>query len=284
MGPSRLYRSRLSSTRVGFSLCLASELILLLSMPRLAKDHPLSGWISAAHLWAWFLLDDKLTLPLKWPGLFLSIPCWMTLRALANFSIFSFCFFRCWRMSFHPSAPGEVPQSTFPTVFNFKSIDLFISTYSSSLRPTLRLAGPGIHRQTGLARSNTGSDICVQYALPDQGPKRSGSWYHMAHHVGRARLTSASPPRGPGETPLSYEALSVGYHTETIVWTFLGYRLRRFCSVPQEIPYTSSFLAAFKRYPVYRLFSHIQRTHITVIRRCHSFTTLIPRRHSRTHF
>ena len=45
----------------------------------------------------------------------------------------------------------------------------------SSLRANLRLAGPGIHGQTGLARSNTSSDTCVQYALPDQGPKGAGS-------------------------------------------------------------------------------------------------------------
>ena len=41
-------------------------------------------------------------------------------------------------------------------------------TYPSSLRPNLRLGGPGIHGQTGRARSNTGSDTCVQYLLPDQ--------------------------------------------------------------------------------------------------------------------
>ena len=36
-------QSSLSSTEVGFSLFHASELILLLSMPRAAEDHPLSG-------------------------------------------------------------------------------------------------------------------------------------------------------------------------------------------------------------------------------------------------
>ena len=153
----------------------------------------------------------------------------------------------------------------------------------SFLRPNLRLAGPGIHGQTKLARSNTGSDTFVQYALPDQGPEGTSSWSRMAHHFGRARLILASSSRGPGKTPLSDEALPVAYHTETIVWTILGHRLRRLCSVPQEIPYTSSFWAAFKREPVYRFFSRIQRTHITVIRRCHSFKTLIPRRHSQTH-
>ena len=36
MGPSRLHRSSLSSTEVGFSFCLASELILLFSMTHAA--------------------------------------------------------------------------------------------------------------------------------------------------------------------------------------------------------------------------------------------------------
>ena len=48
-------------------------------------------------------------------------------------------------------------------------------SYPSSLRTNLRLAGPRIHRQTGLARSNTGSDTCDQYALPDQVPEGAGS-------------------------------------------------------------------------------------------------------------
>ena len=32
------------------------------------------------------------------------------------------------------------------------------------------------------------------------------------------------------------------------------------------------------------IFSHIRRTYITVMRRCHSFHSLISRRHSQTHF
>ena len=40
MGPSRPHRSSLSSTEVGFSLCLSSELILLFSMPRAAENPP----------------------------------------------------------------------------------------------------------------------------------------------------------------------------------------------------------------------------------------------------
>ena len=45
----------------------------------------------------------------------------------------------------------------------------------------------------------------------------------MAHHLGRARLTAASPPRGPGKTLLGDKALPVGCPTETIVWTVLGH-------------------------------------------------------------
>ena len=55
-----------------------------------------------------------------------------------------------------------------------------------------------------------------------------------------------------------------------------------FCSVPQEIPYTNSLLVSFKRETVYRFSSHIRRTHITVRRRCHSISSLIPHRHSQT--
>ena len=93
------------------------------------------------------------------------------------------------------------------------------------------LAGSGIHGQTGLARGNRGSDTYVQYALPDQGPEGAGFLSRMAHHLGRARLTSASPPCGPGKTPLRDEALPVGCHTETIVRTVLGHRLRRLLSL-----------------------------------------------------
>ena len=62
-------------------------------------------------------------------------------------------------------------------------------SYPSSLCFNLHLAGPRIHGQTGLAQSNTGSDTCVQYALPDQGPKVAGSWSRMARYLGRAMLT-----------------------------------------------------------------------------------------------
>ena len=50
----------------------------------------------------------------------------------------------------------------------------------------------------------------------------------MAHHLGRAMLTSASPPHGSGKTPFGGGALSVGCHTGTISWTDLRRRLRRF--------------------------------------------------------
>ena len=92
-------------------------------------------------------------------------------------------------------------------------------SYPSSLRPDLRLSGPRIHGRTRLARGNTDSDVCVQYALPDQGPKGAGSWSRMAPYLGRAKLTSASPPHGSGETPPGGGALSVGSHMGTISWT-----------------------------------------------------------------
>ena len=127
------------------------------------------------------------SLSVTWRGLFLSISCCMMLRALANLSIFSFCSFRSWRTSLHPSASGEAPKYTFPIVFSKVSIKFFTSasyveervgivgnecilgpkSYPSSLRPNLRLDGHRIHGQTGLPRSHTGSDTCVQYALPD---------------------------------------------------------------------------------------------------------------------
>ena len=141
------------------------------------------------------MLSIPLTLSLTWQGFFLSILGCMMLRVLANLSTFSFCSFRSWRTSFHPSAPAEAPNSTFPTVFSVKSLNIFTSascveervaivgnrctlgpkSYSSSLRPKTRLGGSGIHRQTGLARSKTGSGTRVQYALPDKGPEGAGS-------------------------------------------------------------------------------------------------------------
>ena len=82
----------------------------------------------------------------------------------------------------------------------------------------------------------------------------------------------------------------MGCHTETIVWSFLGHRLLhrlfgncRLCSFPQEIPYTNCLFALLKTESVHRVFLHIQRTHITVMWRRHSFSSLISRRHSQTH-
>ena len=189
---------------------------------------------------------------------------------------------RSWRTSFHPSALGwtqvHSPHRFQLWIHKFvhqRIVRLYArsvgadrnswervyprpKSYSSSLRPNLRLAGPGIHGQIRLAWSNTGSDTCVQYALPDQGPEGACSWSHMAHHLGWGRLTLASPPRGPGKTPLGDEALSMGFHTETIVWTVLDHRLRRVCSVPQEILYTSLFWAA---YHSHMALPFIQNTH-----------------------
>ena len=104
-------------------------------------------------------------------------------------------------------------------------------SYPSSVKPELRLAGTRIHAQTGLARSNTGFNTCVQYALPDQGPEGAGSSSCMAHYLGRARLKAALHPHGPGKTPVGDKALPVGCHTKTIVWNVLSHRLRRLCSV-----------------------------------------------------
>ena len=109
-------------------------------------------------------------------------------------------------------------------------------SYPISLRLNIRSAGPEIHGQTGLARSNSGSDTCVRYALLDQVPEGAGSRSHMAHRLGRARLTSASPPRGPRKTPLGDEVLPMGCHKETTVWTVLGHRPRRFHTPIRSFP------------------------------------------------
>ena len=154
-------------------------------------------------------------------------------------------------MSFNPPSPERVSPSFFPLFFCFTFISKFTSAlcveqrvgivgngytlgpqpYPSSLRPSIRLAGPGKHGQTGLARSNTGSDTCVQYALPDQGPEGAGSRSRMAHHLGRAKLTLVSPHYISGKTPFGDGALPVGRHTGATDWAVLSRRLRRFCSV-----------------------------------------------------
>ena len=61
-------------------------------------------------------------------------------------------------------------------------------------------------------------------------------------------------------------------------WSKTAEALQRLC-----IPYTNSLFDLLKREPVHRVFSHIQRTHITVMRRWHSISSLIPHRHSQTH-
>ena len=69
--------------------------------------------LSSRHLWVLIIPLNTFvalfSLSCTWPGLLLSIPCWMTLRALANFSIFSLCSIRSWRTFFHPSIPGGAP-------------------------------------------------------------------------------------------------------------------------------------------------------------------------------
>ena len=98
-------------------------------------------------------------------------------------------------MTLHPPAPEGASIFSFPHLFFKLSMNCFTNascveervgvvrnvctlgpkSYPSSLRPNLPLAGPGIHEETGIARSNTGSNTCVQYALPDQGPEGAGS-------------------------------------------------------------------------------------------------------------
>ena len=54
--------------------------------------------LSSRHLWVLSIPLNtsvaSLTLSLTWPGLFVSMPYWITLRALGNFSIFLLCSFR----------------------------------------------------------------------------------------------------------------------------------------------------------------------------------------------
>ena len=205
---------------------------------------------------------------------------------------FSLCSFRSWRTSFHPSAPEEALGSHIPEDFSFDlSINFFTSAlcveervgivgngytlrtqfHLSSLRSNFHLVGSGIHGRIRLAQSNTNSDVCVQYALPDQSPEGAGSWSHMAPHLGRVKLTSASPPYGSEKTPPSGAALPEGRHTGTISWTVLSHRLQRIAVSSQEVPFTSSLMAPFKREPVYRVFSRIQTIFIPITWCCHTY-------------
>ena len=73
----------------------------------------------------------------------------MHVRAAPSFSIFS--------LVFHQRiVRGGAGRN------GWERVTLGPKSYPSSLRPNLSLAGFGIHGQTGLARSNTGSDTCVQ--------------------------------------------------------------------------------------------------------------------------
>ena len=164
-------------------------------------------------------------------------------------------------MSFHPSAPRGAFLHVFFLPFPFFLLFLFSincytsascvrervdivengctlgpPSYPSSLGPNHRLSGPG--KRTDRTRSS-------QRRLRHLGPihtTRSRSrrgWLlipHANHHLGRARLTSASPPPGSERTPLGGGALPVGCHTGTIVWTELCRRLRglprRYLSLP----------------------------------------------------
>ena len=110
---------------------------------------------------------------------------WMASFARAIFCrlVISLCCFTSWSMSFNPSSPGRCLYTLF--IFNSASCveervgivgngyTLGPQSYPSSLRPNLRLDGPGIHGRTGLARDNTDCDVCVQYVLLDQGPEGS---------------------------------------------------------------------------------------------------------------
>ena len=100
--------------------------------------------VSSRHLWVLSILLNtsvsSLTLSFTCPGLFLSITCWITLRALANFSIFTFCSFRSWRTSFHPSASGEVCEcasSAFASSSPFLYMEfILIATCLKTVRPS----------------------------------------------------------------------------------------------------------------------------------------------------
>ena len=89
----------------------------------------------------------------------------------------------------------------------------------------------------------------------------------MAHHLGRAKLTSALPPDGSGKTPF-------GARRERSVGLFLIADYWGFAVPSQEIPFTSLFLVPFRREPIYRVFSRVLRTFITVMRRCHSSVSI----------
>ena len=100
--------------------------------------------LSSRHLWVLSIpLNTSVasqTLSLTWPGLFLGIPCWITLRALFNFSIFTLCSFRSWRTSFHPSTPGglcECASGAFTSSSPFLFIVIMLNPSSlKTVRPS----------------------------------------------------------------------------------------------------------------------------------------------------
>ena len=188
-----------------------------------------------------------------------------------RFFIFSFCSLRNWRTSFHPSAPGEESKSTFPTVLSNKSINLFTSassvegrvgivgngctlgpkSYHSSLRPNLRLAGP----------------------YPDP------AWHTTSAELGsqQSRLLVGWRRHHSATKHSQWDAIrkrSFGLFLVTDCGGFAVFPKRfhwLIRSLPQlrESPSISSFLTF--------------EGHISQTSRWHSFSTLIPRRHSQTY-
>ena len=139
---------------------------------------------------------------------------WFILRAIPNFSIFCLCSFRSSRTFFNPSSLEKAGHTVLPKdLFSDIFLNRFTSaphveervkivenectlgpqSYPSSLRPNLRLSGPGIPCRTGHAQGNTNSVVCIQYELFDQDLQGAGPWSRVAYHLGRAELTSTSP-------------------------------------------------------------------------------------------
>ena len=190
------------------------------------------------------------TLSLTWPVLFFSIPCWIKLRALANFSIFSFCSLRSWRMSLQPTPPKETLDFLFLKVLSWISMNNFTSascveklvgivgngytlapqSYSSSLRSNLCLADPGIQGRAGLfGATQTPMSVFNTHFLIEV-PK--GVAPYIALHTTSAELSSHQPRFLMGRKDTTrWRTLPVGYHTGAISWTVLSRRLQRFCSV-----------------------------------------------------
>ena len=99
-----------------------------------------------------------------------------------------------------------------------------------SICQTGNLLSDVLRGRFGLARGNTHSDACVQYALPDRGPEEAGFLFCMAHNFGRTKLTSASPPHESGKALLGGGKLPVGFHTGRRMIHFLPYGILYFFS------------------------------------------------------